>query len=143
MIKNFEQLTDELSDDERNYIFPRLIRLLSTCIGKEKAVTNSQIIRHFNINNPSYTEGLEPRKIKTNQARIRHMIHILRVSDTIPLLIATFHGYYISNDHQEVRGYIQSVDDRLRSIYQIRRALKRQLANHNTHNVPQQGTLIF
>lgn len=143
MIRNFEEFTGELTDDERDYIFPRLIKILSTCIGKEKALTNSRILESFNVNNPIYSEEEEPRVIKTRQNRIRHMIHILRVTDTIPFLIATAKGYYISNDYDEIKGYMQSIDDRLRAIYQIRRAMKRQIEKHNTGNVPQQGILIF
>lgn len=143
MIRNFEEYTSELTDDEKDYILPRLIRLLSTCIGKQKALTNSRIIESFNVNNPIYSEEDIPRRIKVSQPRIRHMIHILRVSDTIPLLIATSNGYYIANDYDEIKGYIQSIDDRLRAIYQIRRAMKRQIKNYNIGNVPQQGTLIF
>jgi hypothetical protein len=126
MIRNFEEYTAELSEDEAKYIMPHLQKLLTLAIGKERAITNKQIIRDF-INNPIVRTDDGTKSIKTSEPRIRHMIHILRVSDAVPFLVATSHGYYISNDKQEIEEYMGSVDDRLRSIYQIRRALKRQI----------------
>lgn len=130
MIRNFEEYTSELSEDEANFIMPRLLKILALAIGKEKAITNKRIVRDINIDHPC--EDIDAmtghRKwIKTSEPRIRHMIHILRVSDAIPFLIATSHGYYISNDKEEIVNYMGSIDDRLRSIYDIRRCLKRQI----------------
>lgn len=134
MIRNFEEYTSELSEEEIKYIVPRLLKILILTIGKDKALTNKQIVKDINIVNqihvPIETKGsliILEHQVKTSEARIRHMIHVLRVSDMISCLIATSKGYYISNDKQEIETYIGSVDDRLRSIYQIRRALKRQL----------------
>jgi hypothetical protein len=129
MIRNFEDYKSELTEDEAEYIIPRLVKLLTLSIGKDNAIKNDQILRDINIDNPIVLVDLLDRKkhVKTRPARIRHMIHILRVSDTIPFLVATAVGYFISNDKEEIEKYIGSVDDRLRSIYQIRRALKRQM----------------
>jgi hypothetical protein len=131
MIRNFEEYTAELSEDEAKYIMPRLQMLLTLAIGKERAITNKQIVREINTLNPlTKPDEKDPGlswNVKTSEPRIRHMIHILRVSDAVPFLVATSHGYYISNDKQEIEEYMGSVDDRLRSIYQIRRALKRQM----------------
>ena len=132
MIKNFEQYTCELNYEELHFIMPRLFKILTLAIGKENAITNKFIVNNINrweqitYALPDDKMGVV-RTVKTSEPRIRHMIHILRVSDTLPCLIATSHGYYISNDKEEVLSYIQSIDDRLRSIYQVRRAMKRQL----------------
>ncbi len=122
MIKNFEDYTHVITDYEMNNIVPRLISILQLRIGKELAITNGNIVKDF-------ANG----QIHTSEPRIRHIIHVLRVSDTIPFLIATSKGYYISNDIDEINDYIQSIEDRLRSIYDIRRSLKRQLRNKHEY----------
>ncbi|KKP51040.1 MAG: hypothetical protein UR43_C0028G0011 [candidate division TM6 bacterium GW2011_GWF2_33_332] len=131
MIRTFEDYTSELTEDEANYIMPRILKILTLAIGKDKAVKNDQILKDINVLNPMYKPDNEDPDlswiIKTRPARIRHMIHILRVTDTIPFLVATAVGYFISNEKEEIENYIGSIDDRLRSIYQIRRALKRQM----------------
>ena len=148
MIRNFEEYTDQMTDDEQNHILPRIIQILSLAIGREKAITNDAILKSINVYKPIEVAYVDDKmdkwhQIKTRPARIRHMIHILRVSDTIPFLIAGGKGYHISNDPEEINTYIGSIDDRLRSIYALRRALKRQKTNYNTSETPVQGTLIF
>lgn len=127
MIRTFEEYTEELTEDEVKYILPKLQIILTLAIGKEKALTNKQIVSDLNSYNRPFPCDETQKHIKTSEPRIRKMIHILRVSDAIPFLIATSGGYYISNDKKEIETYIGSIDDRLRSIYQIRRALKRQM----------------
>jgi hypothetical protein len=116
MIRTFEEYTHSMTEFEINIVVPIITKQLELCIGKENALTNSTLIKSLSI-----------REIKTSEPRIRHIIHVLRVSDTIPFLIATSKGYYISNDIDEINEYIGSIEDRLRSIYDIRRSLKRQL----------------
>lgn len=118
MIKGFEDYTHELTEYEQEWIIPILIDILSAAIGKEKAVTNKHIV-----------ETLRFVDLKSSGPRIRHMIHILRVSDRIVQLIATSDGYYITENPQELKDYQHSLDDRLRNIYQVRRAIKRQISN--------------
>ena len=127
MIRNFEEYTHEMTKEEENIILPWLIRILILRIGKDKAITNAALVYDFNA---SYFNSLwDPNKyIKTEAARIRKLIHILRVSDAIPFLLAGTKGYYISDDKTEIETYLGSVEDRLRAIHKIRRALKRQLA---------------
>jgi len=148
MIRNFELYTSEMTDEENNYILPRLLNLLILAIGKEKAITNKQILTDINITNPiEYTLEDDPtgtyKTIKTRSARIRHMIHILRVSDTIPYLLASAKGYYISIDKDEIIDYISSIEDRLRSIYSIRKALKNQLTDFSANRISIQQKLNF
>jgi len=148
MIRNFEEYTDEMTDDERNFILPRIIQILSLAIGREKAVSNKQILLSINsdfrmIDPDISEEAKKMQKVKTRPARIRHMIHILRVSHTIPFLVAGHYGYHISCDPEEIENYIGSIDDRLRSIYALRRALKHQVKHYEYQTEPVQGTLIF
>jgi hypothetical protein len=147
MIRTFEEYTSELTEDEAKYIMPRLLKILTLAIGKDKAVKNDQILKDINVLNPMYKQDINDPGlswiIKTRPARIRHMVHILRVSDTIPFLVATAVGYFISNDKEEIENYIGSIDDRLRSIYQIRRALKRQMKEWGHYHDAIQKQLTF
>ena len=148
MIRNFEEYTDELSEDEQKYILPSLAKLLILHVGKEKAITNKYIVSHFNKYFPIQKwiqdkNNMTLVTVKTSEPRKRHMIHILRVSASIPCLIATSMGYYISNDRKEIETYIGSIDDRLRAIYAIRKALKRQLKNWGLKQEGIQKELLF
>lgn len=143
MIRNFEDYTHSLTEDEAKYIIPMLLKILALSIGKENAVKNQFILNNINSSLLEYCTANDIPAIRTRPARIRHMIHILRVSDTIPFLVATAVGYFISNDKKEIEDYMQSVDDRLRSIYQIRRALKRQMREWGKPAEAIQGQLIF
>lgn len=139
MIRNFEEYTHNMTMAEKKYILPQIIRILSLAIGKEKAITNNQIIE--NIILPSINEY--PESLNLNMSRIRHIIHVLRVSDMIPFLVASSKGYYISNNKDEIETYIKSIDDRLKSIYQIRKALRRQTKNFPNKQTDSQQRLIL
>ena len=147
MIHNFEEYTSKMTYEEKQFIFPEIIKILSLAIGKEKAVKCSDIINEiesFGIVTHIVVNGKDVLKsIRTTPARVRHMIHVLRVSDTIPFLIATSQGYYISNDVEEINTYIQSIDDRIRSIYQIMKALRRQSKNFPNKQTYSQQQLIL
>jgi hypothetical protein len=66
---------------------------------------------------------------KLTDARLRKIIHHIRIKNIIPLLIATSKGYYISNDENEIELYIKSLNERINSIQEIKDALMYQLAN--------------
>jgi len=136
MIRTFEEYTSEMSSDEKEFIMPALIKILAVSIGRKNAVTNMEIINSINY-------LLKDDSIKTCGPRIRHMIHVLRVSHTIPFLVASSKGYHISNDTEEIETYIGSIDDRLRSIYALRRALKHQVKHYDYQTNPVQGIIIF
>lgn len=150
MIRNFEEYTSQMSDEEKTYVLPKIIQILSLAIGKENAVRNSDIIKEINYSNRDFVVTVNSNEkqkvtehIKTSPARVRHMIHVLRASDTIPFLVASAKGYYISNDKDEIEKYIKSIDDRLRSIYQIRKALRRQTKNFPNKQTDSQQRLIL
>ena len=146
MIRNFEEYTHEMTDKERDVVVPWLIRVLTLAIGKDKAVINQNLVREFNENQLRLYHEFkitEDQIVKTRVPRIRKLIHIIRVSDTIPKLLAGAKGYYISDDKEEIETYIGSIEDRLRAIYQIRRALKRQLAKDRESQDGTQTKLVY
>ena len=115
MLKLFEDITEELTDYENQIVKPIIIQGLELKRGKHNAVTNKHIVKK-----------LKEQGIKTSTPRVRKIIHDIRVNDTIPCLIATSSGYYISNDIEELDSYILSLAQRIRSIKQIRDSLQEQ-----------------
>ena len=115
MLKLFEDITEELTDYENQIVKPIIIQGLELKRGKENAVTNKHIVKK-----------LKDMQINTSTPRVRKIIHDIRVNDTIPCLIATSSGYYISKDIEELDSYILSLAQRIRSIKQIRDSLQEQ-----------------
>ena len=107
MLNNFEDITHELTLEEKNTILPIIVNGLNLCIGKSKAYTNKQIVDAVN---GKYN-------IKLNGPRLRKLIQYIRINDLVPLLVATSKGYYVSEDKEEIRDYIHSLEQRLHSIH--------------------------
>jgi flagellar capping protein FliD len=116
MIKGFEEFTGELSEYEEEFILPVVHEFLCAAIGKDRAITNKEMVQQLKFVD-----------LKTSGPRVRHIIHILRVSDTISQLIATSDGYYITNDPDELKNYLDSLDERIKHISKVRHAINRQL----------------
>jgi len=105
MIEGFEDITYELTDYEQETILPRVLIGLEKRIGKQHAVTSTVMVRVMK------DEG-----IKVTGARIRKIIHEIRVKHLIPRLISTSKGYSIAETHQELDQYILSLKQRQASI---------------------------
>lgn len=116
MIKGFEEITAKLSEKELELV-PVFVSRLSLRVGKEKAVTSSQIIKGFKD-----TKGID-----LSGARVRKIINYIRMTEQLPLLIATSEGYYISNDKHEILDYIESLRGREKAIAAIRIKLENEL----------------
>src|SRR5574339_160813 len=108
MIENFEEITDDLTNKEKELI-PGFVSSFKKRIGKENAITAAQIIAAY------YSQG-----ITITGPRVRAIIHYLRDGWLIPGLLATSNGYYVSNDPEEIESYIRSLGQREASIRTIR-----------------------
>lgn len=117
MIRNFEEYTYDLTLYEAEVVAPAIEEMLLTCVGKKRAITSVSLVHILKKNG-----------IKTSEPRIRHIIHVLRTSGAIERLIATSKGYYISEDYAECITYLQSLNDRLRTIYEVYRSLSQQVS---------------
>ena len=117
MLNGFETITMELAPFEINKIVPILQRVLLKQSNKTNPISNKRMVeglkKHFNIN--------------TNSVRIRKMIHFMRVSGTVSNLLSNSKGYYISEDKEEIKNCIRSLQQREKSISQGRVALEKQL----------------
>ena len=65
MITGFEEQTEPLTDMEREVFLPPIIKGLRAKVGKDKAVTNRDIVRGLKAN----------LNIKIGEARVRKMIN--------------------------------------------------------------------
>ena len=117
MITGFEKQTEPLTDQEREVFLPPIIKGLRVKVGKEKAVTNKDIVRGLKANCD----------IKIGEARVRKMINYIRNKDIIPCLIATSKGYYIAETKDEMLDYIDSLYGRVEAIEADALSMKRQM----------------
>jgi len=116
MIQGFEEQTKELNEVERKAAV-QIAELLSRAVGKWKVIKNADIRRKI--------DG------KLSSARIRKIIHTLRVTGLVPLLIADSNGYYIAETKAEVELYAESLRGRIESIKQILQAIVIQSEDFN------------
>lgn len=117
MITGFEEQTKPLTDQEREVFLLPIINGLRVKVGKEKAVTNKDIVRGLKVNCD----------IKIGEARVRKMINYIRNNDIIPCLISTSKGYYIAETKDEMLDYIDSLYGRVEAIEADALSMKRQM----------------
>lgn len=116
MINGFQEHTDELNGEEKQFFLPIIVRGLSGKIGKANAVTNKQITTGFKNR---YSKDLKP-------SRLRKIIHHIRTRGLVKNLVATSNGYYVAQNQRELEVYIESLRQRANSIIYVADALERQ-----------------
>ncbi len=111
MLAGFENLTYELTDYEKGLV-PKFVKGFSTKRGKQNAITNKAIVAimkaRYNITEP----------------RVRKIINYIRIKNLVPGLVASKKGYYISNNPEEVKLYIKSLDGRVNEIRRVRESMQ-------------------
>lgn len=117
MIQGFEKYTATLTTYERDMLVPIIAEGLKKRIGSKNAVRNREICRRLEAS--GYENVSEP--------RIRKCINYIRMNGMVPHLVANSRGYYVATSIDEVERYIGSLDERAKSIWAIRAALKDQL----------------
>lgn len=113
MLNGFEFYTSDLSDYEKDVLLPLFVSGFRDKVGREKAVTNKEIIAK-----------LKPKGFKISDARVRKLINHIRNHNLVPGLIATSEGYYVSRDQSEVNRYIESLAGREKAIARIKRGFQ-------------------
>lgn len=104
MIKNFEEITVELSENEK-LILPQIIKGFSNYT-KRNPIKEPEIVKRFNERSES---------LKISGVRLRKLVNYIRSNGLLPL-IATSKGYYVSYDKAEIDAQIISLRQRARSI---------------------------
>ena len=109
MIRGFEKLTHELTDEEKQ-ILPTIIKGLINRKGKQNAVSSLTIQWELGITRP----------------RIRKIIGHIRTNDLIFGLCSTRTGYYVAENIQELEECMISLQQRISSQIEILNALEKQ-----------------
>ena len=109
MLKGFEKLTDELTDDELKKV-PTIVSGIGTRIGKENAVT-SQVICE---------------KMELIGVRLRKIIHFIRINNLISGLCSNYKGYYIAKNMKELEDNNKSLQQRISSQIEVLNSLEKQ-----------------
>ena len=113
MIEGFEEVTYELTDNERLKVVPSLVAGFNQMVGKKRAFTNKQIC-----------DKLISLNYEINDARLRKCIHFIRQNHLVPGLIGTAKGYYKAENKEELEIYLLSLKERGRSIQEIINAIE-------------------
>lgn len=120
MITNFEEYTEELTDEEKNNIVPLLVRGLQTKIGKDNAITSTDMIT-----------AMKKYNHKIGGAKLRKLIQYIRMTGLVERLVATSKGYYICNREDEMNAYIESLLQRSAQINMIAKQMDFQFKKYN------------
>lgn len=116
MLHGFEEQTCELNDHERDVLLPLIVKGLTVRIGEEKAITNVKI-----------REGMEKNGTPLSDARVRKIVHYIRVNRLVPFLCASSKGYWVETDRDRYEKWIGSLQGRINSIAEIMNAAKQDL----------------
>lgn len=115
MIKKFEDETQPLTEYEEKTLVPVFIRGLITKVGKDNAITNSQIVK-----------AMKGANYKVSDTRVRKIINHIRINGLVNGLIATSGGYYIATSEKELQEYEESLLGRESAIRAVRLSMAKQ-----------------
>lgn len=118
MLPGFEEITSELTAYEKETLLPKMIRGLSTKIGKVNAVTNLQIVT-----------AMKSKGYKISGVRVRKLVNYIRNNGEILGLVASSLGYYITDDPEDVKRYIESLEGRESEIRRVKQRMQKYLSD--------------
>lgn len=116
MITNFEEITRDLSPDEKKLI-PIIVKSMEKYTKKNQVKTKT-IIDGINANR----QKLKIIK-KMNGARLRKLINFIR-SNGIQPIIGTSQGYFVSYEQTDIQDEIESMEQRSNSILKAANGMK-------------------
>lgn len=128
MVTGFEEITSDLNADEEK-ILELIVSGFAGKRGVKRAMTNKEICDKINNWIPINTWGID-RTFVLREARVRAIIHQIRITNRIPLLLSSSSGYFIAAAKSEVKNTLNSLDERIKSIQLIRDALAEQFDKH-------------
>lgn len=121
MIRGFEKITADLSDQEIREILPFVIGGLKNKTGKGNAITGSEIVRKTNSFFRDHSINY-----KLSGVRLRKMINYIRIRGLLISLCSTSKGYFIGNK-MELEECIESQLQRIRAQQSVVDSLERDL----------------
>jgi hypothetical protein len=108
MITNFEEITEELTKDERALI-PAICEGLKLR-SEKNPIKAPDIVKGMN----TFLEK-SGSKIKMTDVKLRKCVNYIRAKSMLPV-IATSKGYYVSYDNEVLKDQIKSLNQRANSI---------------------------
>lgn len=117
MIATFETHTKPLNEYEREKLLPIMVKCLARHIGKNRAISNSQMCAKMAVY--GYQIG---------ETRVRKLINHIRNNCLVERLIASGKGYYVTESTEEMETYIKSVKNREDAIRAMRMSMEEQLS---------------
>jgi hypothetical protein len=114
MLKNFEEITKELNDYEKDVLYPIVIAGLTRHVGKDKAISGKEICNALNqkMNGP-----------KLVGPRLRKIIQAIRITGDLGLVCSTRNGYFVAQTEKEIDDCIHSLQQRVNQQQRIIDAL--------------------
>lgn len=123
MIENFEDITEDLTEEEKKYI-PWILKGLIKKVGPDQAVKTDAICRGLNALN----EQKQFAACVMNPARLRKCINHIRRNGLLNFVIGTSKGYYVTGDHAVVLKEIRSLDQRSEAIKAVADSMRMHLS---------------
>lgn len=117
MIKNFEEITANLTPEEEGLV-PIIVKRFKDRPGKENVVTNPKMIAGIKAN-----FGIE-----LTEPRIRKIIQFIRLNNILPGLVGTSKGYFYAENESDIELWIDSMKQRENSIRASREIAEQHLA---------------
>ena len=116
MITNFEEITKEMTEDEKKLV-PLIIKGLSTK-SKDNPIKGADIVNAINENKIRYGIKL------FSEPRLRKIINFIRSEGILPVM-GTSNGYYVTNDRADLESQIESLTQRAEAIMTSANGLKK------------------
>ena len=117
MITLFENITEDLTDYERETLVPMLIDTL-----RFKTASNK-------VSTKTLCDWFRASGVKMHPTRIRKMVAYIRQTNAVrpSVLIGTSDGYYLSGEVGEIELQVESLRQRARKINQAADSIEAQL----------------
>lgn len=116
MIRNFEEITANLTEYETNVLVPTLVKGLENKVGSQNAISNKRICKC--LSDKGYG--------KVTEARVRKCINHIRLKGLVRNLIANSNGYYVATSTEEAHNWSESARERARAIWAVADAVEAQ-----------------
>lgn len=136
MITNFEQVTEDLTELEKEFM-PEVKNIIDLAFRDKTEISQERFVygpyRKTPIKQKDLSDLINLKLIqkhgffcnfKINSVRLRKYFNYFRSNGILPL-IATSDGCYISNDKQEIEKQIQSMEERARQILRASNGMKK------------------
>ena len=119
MITNFEEITEDLTENEKRYL-PHVVEIMRGVMNVRQPIKQPDLVVILN----SHLEHAHGVHGILNSARLRKYFNHIRSHGLLPL-IATSEGCYITDDKETIRKQIESLEQRSRSISSAAAGLKK------------------